>query len=407
MSARPTLLLLTLSCFCSCVAYERDEANVQSIAAEIETRRGGTFTVDEAIDLALQQNPQLLALAAQLRAASAETTVPLPIRANWLGRMEAVEAIVDPVALLGLGSRGAEIDRADARVVEAAAMLAEQRWRTIGAVVTGYRIHRELDGLEVPELDVDVSAFEKAGLASPVAAMQVRAAHARAASERIELERARRDNLARLRALLGLPEHAELVVKGIPSTWLTQPRGTAGELIRRPDLAVAAARFEVADAQFHKAVADQYPSLRIGPNVSLVGNPLRAMAALQIPIGMHGLAEAARERRAARRAELAAAFLQAQQQATLSDQELRATEAAATATAAALASSRTEFDAARAGIEVEIAAFAELGHTSTKVMRNTMEHRRAVLARVRAEVQRATAYGWPRQPANPTTEQTP
>jgi hypothetical protein len=112
---------------------------------------------------------------------------------------------------------------------------------------------------------------------------------------------------------------------------------------------------------------------------------------------MQGLAEAAREHREATRAELESAFLQATREASVSQQQLVATQAVAMATAAGLQSSTTAFHAARASIEVEVDAFAKFANAATTVMRNTMEHRRAVLEHVRAEVQRATAYGWPRR----------
>jgi outer membrane protein TolC len=402
MSARP-LFLLFLSGLASCVSYERDDATPQSIAAIIDARVGGTFSVDQAIDVALRQNPRLQALTARLRAADAATTVPLPVRANWLGRNESVEALIDPIALLGLGPRGAAIDRAESRVLEAAAQLVVQRWQTIAGVVTEFHIHKALQELQVADLDLDVESFERAGLASPVAAMQLRAAQARSHSEQIELTRERSDNLARLRELLGLPDHAQLTITAIVDDWLQQPEGTAREIVTRPDLSLAAARFEVADAEFYQAVTEQYPSLKLGPNISLIGNPLRAMAMLQIPIGMQGLAEAARERREATRSELESAFLHARREASLSQQQLIATQAVAAATAAGLRSSTAAFDAAGASIEVEVDAFAKFANAATKVMRNTMEHRRAVLARVRAEVQRASAYGWPRgQQPTPT-----
>jgi outer membrane protein TolC len=393
--ARP-IVLLFLSSLASCVSYERDDATASSIAAIVDARVGGTFSVDHAIDVALRQNPRLQALSARLRAANAASTVPLPVRTNWRGRNETIEVLVDPIELLGLGTRGATIDRAESRVIEAAAELVVQRWQTIAGVVTEFRIHKALQELQVADLDLNVESFERAGLASPVAAMQLRAAQARNNSEQIELTRERSDNLARLRELLGLPDHAELTITAIADDWLQQPEGTASNIVTRPDLSLAAARFKVADAKFYQAVTEQYPALKLGPNISLDGNPLRAMAVLQIPIGMQGLAEAARERREASRAELESAFLQARREASLSQQQLIATQAVAAATAAGLQSSATAFEAARASIEVEVDAFAKFANAATQVMRNTMEHRRAVLARVRAEVQRASAYGWPR-----------
>ncbi|HIE72338.1 MAG TPA: TolC family protein, partial [Planctomycetes bacterium] len=280
MSVRHKHLLL-LSVLASCVSYERDDTDAQSIAAEIGARTGGTYSIDEAVVLALHQNAELRAAVASVRAAGGERTVPLPARTNWRGRAEAVEILLDPIALLGLGPRGAAIDAAHARHAEAVAQLTVTRWRVVAAVAEEFQIHAALNQLNVVDLKLDVGAFERAGLASTVAAQQLRAAQLRATSERAELRRAHNDNRARLRELLGLPDHAALTITTMTESWLQQPRGAADELLSRPDLLLAAARFEVADRDFRKAVSDQYPSLQIGPNISLVGDPLRAMGMLK------------------------------------------------------------------------------------------------------------------------------
>lgn len=400
MSVRHKHLLL-LSVLASCVSYERDDTDAQSIAAEIGARTGGTYSIDEAVVLALHQNADLRAAVASVRAAGGERTVPLPARTNWRGRAEAVEILLDPIALLGLGPRGAAIDAGYARHAEAVAQLTVARWRVVAAVAEEFQIHAALNQLNVVDLKLDVVAFERAGLASTVAAQQLRAAQLRATSERAELRRAHSDNRARLRELLGLPDHAALTITTMPESWLQQPGGTAAELLSRPDLLLAAARFEVADRDFRKAVSDQYPSLQIGPNISLVGDPLRAMGMLKIPFAMDGLARAARERREAARANLEAAFLAATRDATTSEERFATAKAVADAAAMALQANAAALAASRIAIEVELHAFGSFSSAAGMVMRNTMEHRRAVIEMARATVQRARAFGWPRNQAIP------
>jgi len=111
---------------------------------------------------------------------------------------------------------------------------------------------------------------------------------------------------------------------------------------------------------------------------------------------MHGLAEAARERRQAQRDRLEAAFLRAAEEATVRDAQWRAARSLTAATSAALRASAESLAAARAALEVEVDAFGGFAEGASGVVRDTMEHRRAVLDRVRAEVGRAVAYGWPR-----------
>src|SRR5690606_8157328 len=148
-------------------------ADTESTAAIVASRNGGTFSVEAAIELALQQNPRLRALTALVRAADANTIVPVTLRTEWRERMDAIEAVIDPIALLGLGPRGAAIDAADARLTEAVSQLAVQRWRTIAEIGEEFTIHAALCELKVTDLDLDVDAFERAGLASPIAAQQL------------------------------------------------------------------------------------------------------------------------------------------------------------------------------------------------------------------------------------------
>lgn len=397
MSARPTQLLL-LTVFAGCVSYERDDATVQTIAAEIATRTGGTFSFDDAVDLAMRQNAELRAAEVAVRAADAATTVPLTVRSDYRGRPETIEILIDPVELLGLGPRGAMIEAAEARHVQAVAELANARWRVIAAIAEEFAIHAALAQLQVPDLQLDVDAFESAGLASAVAAQQLRAAQAKQVSEQAELDRAHSDNLARLRELLGLPGNAALQLTPLPDAWLRQPDGRDSELLTRPDLAVAVARFRVADRKFRQAVAEQYPTLRLGPNISLIDAPLRAMGMLFVPVAMHGRAKAAQQQREAMRVQLEAAYLAAHREASLREQQLVASAARAAATRLSLQASVGTLDAARTAFEVELSAFGPFSNAAVMVMRNTMEHRRAAIDHARAMVRRAKAWGWPGRP---------
>ena len=169
---------------------------------------------------------------------------------------------------------------ADARAAQAATALAVARWRTLAELAEVFRLHRVAAQLRAPDLGtLNVTAFERAGLASEVAAAMLRAAGARARAEKVELDRLRDDQRARLRHLLGLPAGAvvELLHEDDPVGPID---GQLPALLSRPDVTLAAARFEVADREFRRAVAAQYPSFQLGPNVSLRGDPLRAMAML-------------------------------------------------------------------------------------------------------------------------------
>ena len=377
-----------------CVAYVADDADASTVAAEAAQRSGGTFTFATALAAAMRQNPELLALEARARAAGA-VTQPLEVQSEYRSEDEMLAVMLDPVALLGLGARGAAATLADAAAAEAVSALAAGRWRVTAAVAETFVMDAALRSLSVPDLAVDAAAFERAGLASPIAAEQVRAAQARAAAEELELAREAEANRAALRGLLGLPAGTPVEFAASESELLRQPEATEGAVLARPDLALAVARFRTADAEFRAAVADQYPSLMLGPEFPLRGGPLEAMAILRVPIGMAGRAEAAREQREAARATLAATYVQASNGASKAERELAASAAGETAAALSLRASTRDLATARVALQVEIESFERFAKAAAMVVRDTMEHRAASAALVRARVQRAVAFGWP------------
>jgi len=386
-----TATLLSLS---GCVAYFEHPADPTSTAAEIRTRPGGTFTFARAVATAFQQNAALQALAARARAAGAVTT-PLELEFEWRSDTEMLAVLVDPVALLGLGPRGGAIGTARAEAAAAVQELANARWRTIGAIAEAFEVDRALAGLEAPQITIDVDAFAKAGLAAPVATAQIRAAQARAGAETLELASARTTNLTLLRELLGLHNDAPVTLVPMADDFVVQPPTGDAALLCRPDLALAAARFQLADAEFRQAVTDQYPSLSIGPEIPLRGDPLEAMAVLKLPIGMHGRAAAAGERREAARAELAGAYLAASREAHQAELERAVATAQAAAASASQRASLQALQTSLVAVEVEPDAFAQVAETAGMLVRETMEHRLAAVGAARAQVRAATAFGWP------------
>ncbi|MEC9048393.1 MAG: hypothetical protein VYA51_10295 [Planctomycetota bacterium] len=396
MSAPRKLSLIPLL-LASCVAYEPSDVDVASIAEDLAARRGGAYTFEEAAVLTLRHHEELLAAEARARAAGAATTVPLPLLGEWRQRNEALGAMVDPVAMLGLGPRGAEVELADARADAAATELAVARWRSLAELAEAYELHRAAATLAAPELGddhLDLDAFVRAGLASPVAVAMLRAARSRARAERVELARLRDDQLARIRHLLAVSPAATLEPLHTAEPICAEDHAAA-DLLTRPDIALAAARFEVADRELRKAVADQYPSFQIGPSFSLRGDPLRAMGMLKLPIGMQGLAEAARARRDATRHEVRDALVEAMLEAETANNEQQSAAAAQDTAAEMLAARRAAFHAARAALEVRPDAFQAYAAAASEYAQAVAEHRRAKVALTVAKVRLAVSYGWP------------
>ncbi|MCA8949435.1 MAG: hypothetical protein KDE27_08020, partial [Planctomycetes bacterium] len=318
----------------SCVTYVADDADVQTVAAEVATRDGGRFTFDRAVAAALDQNPELRALTARARAAGADLA-PFDVLGQYRSHVDTLAVMVDPIALLDLGPRGAANELLDREAAAAVVELANRRWRVAAELAEVFAVEAVLTGLEPPAVEVDTDAFERAGLASVVDAAIVRAARSAAAAERATIAAERDRNRARFRRLLALPDAAEVTL--VPSPNGTSAPHTDAALLTRPDLALALARFRVADGAFRTAVAAQYPTFAIGPEIPLNGNPLEWMATLRLPVGGWGRADAARERREAARAELEAAYLRAAEEATAADLTAAAADADAVAARADLA----------------------------------------------------------------------
>lgn len=385
-------LVVTATALAGCVAYEAEDVTLQQSAAALPLHVG-TLTFDQAVALAMAHNGEIQAREAECRAAGLDV---MPTELQVQLQQESLALMIDPLALLGLTQRGASSFLAESRAAEAAAALAQTRWRIVAAIAEVFAHHRALDGLQqVPVVAVDGEAFSAAGLASPVAIDQVRGAAASADAERHAIDTEKATQIAELRQMLGLSPASELDLVLPSAEWPQVPEADEEALLRRPDLAIALARYRTADAEFRKAVADQYPSLMIGPDVPLRGGTIDPMAILRLPLGAAGPAEAARERRDAARCRLSDALALAANEATSSAAQHEAAVVRERAVRASARASAHALAAATAALQVEVDAFERVSEKAPMAVRDTMEAREAAVAAARARVRSAVAAGWP------------
>ncbi len=384
----------------SCVSYVADSADATRVAAEIGERKGGAFSYRSAVEAAFRDNAELRRLAANARAAGADLT-PFDLQAQFRNHMERGFVTVDPIALLDLGPRGARNARLEREADAAAVALVEGRWRVAAAIAETFAIEDALASLPpVPPVPTTADAFADAGLGATTAVARFRAAQlAHDAEAKARMAAAER-NLARLRELLGLAAEADVAFV-LDEQRTGQPSKTPNALLARPDLTLQAARFAVADAAFRTAVADQYPAVTLGPDIPVTGSALDWIAMLRLPVGAWGRAEAARERRAAARAELEGAVLRAMREAR--DTELASAAAAATrdATESTAAASAQWLRSALVSLEVEVDGFDAAANAATMAMLDATMLRRAAVDAAVARVREAVAYGWPTVVADP------
>lgn len=383
-----------------CVAYEPAAIDLATLAAETPPLPGGDLSFADAVAFALRHNPELQQLAAQARAAGADVPAT-ELQAQWRSFDDMLAVTIDPVALLGLGQRGAAIDVATAREAAALQALAVARWRLIGRIAEIYAATSALAEVEPPDFTQDPEPFTRAGLASTNAAAMARGAVAAAAAERLALAADRSTLQAELRTLLGAKAAPDVALVPVAPTFPPLPPHEEGQLLRRPDLALAVAQYRVADAEFRSAVAEQYPALMLGPDIPLTGGAIDAMVQLRLPIGAGSRAVAAKENRAAARAMVVAAVLEAGNTAADMVRRHAAAEQRAAATTASAAASSAGLLAAEAALDVEVDAFERVAERAQMAMRDAMERREAVVASARARVQRAIAWGWPATEGTP------
>jgi hypothetical protein len=394
-AAASVLLLAT-----GCVGYDAADIDWRVLTAEAPPPPPGPVSFHGAVAFALAHNPDLARLAAEARAAGADVPAT-DLQAQWDGVDERLALMTDPVALLQLGQRGAASDAAAAREAAALQDLAVARWRLVGQIAEVFAAHAALANVRAPEFALDPEPFVRAGLASPVAAAMARGAAASARTEALALEADRYGLLAELRTLLGLPPGAALTLAPVEATFPELPPSDEAALLRRPDLAQALARYRVADAEFRLAVAEQYPSLQLGPEIPFVAGGVDVMAVLRLPIGADARAHAAKERREAARARVVAALRGASNEADAALRHHGASEQRAVATAAMAAASASALAAAQAELLTDGEAFERVANAAQMAMREAMDRREAVVANARARVQHAMTWGWPAKDVMP------
>ena len=377
----------------ACVRYTKEPLEWETLERTVAERHPGEVDYAAALAFAREHNPELKRLRAEAQAAGFDvppTSVVLTV--NTLESK--VPGFVDPVALLKLGPRGA---RAKAAGERERALLEAMRARDLevaAGIAEAYLIERVLRSIAYPEVSADPARFRLAGLASDADAARVDYARAKERAERIAVEELRRENLARLRRLLGASASARVEVV-VPDGSEFPPLPERGNLLARPDLAAALGRYHVADAEFRAAVLDQYPVIGVGPafNWDLVRWGLFLPA--RIPVGAAGPARAAAKRREAARLAVEEALLRAQEDASASRARFARTAALEHAARAGADAAEKDLRYALAHLEVSPDAFVHVARAAPDAIERMSRVRTAAIESARARVALARAYAWP------------
>jgi outer membrane protein TolC len=396
-------LLLT-----SCVAYSPRLADPTSLAAEAASPPAGPLPWEAAVRWAVDHNPDLLALRARAAAAAGVPPgEPVEVEAG-VDMAQEPEAVLsfDVLSILGIGPRGAEFALARARGCEAWMRHHERAREIAAALAEAYEVERALAALSEPEIALQAEAYVKAGLEPAAAETAARATISRRQGELAARTSERLRNTLEILRLLGARSDAPVDpapapgaarwpdVAGLWDCDAPDPRRSA-LVAARADVQRALASFEVADREFAKAVAAQFPGLVLSPGVG--GDPLNLFGhvALRLPFGASSEARAAECAREAARLEVQGVVLDAMKEAGQACAENLAARARLEAARAQAQASEEVFKSSKARLEATGGSFFEVVFAAGAVVDASRDLREAAVEEARARVRAARALGWP------------
>ena len=389
-------LLLALGA--GCVAYAPRPVDPVAEVRDAPVPPPGPLAWEDAVRFALDHNPDLLALRALAEAAGPRPPPAPPEASAGVDDGQLFEAglRLDALSLLGLGPRRAEIILARARREEAR-LLHHQRAREVaGELAEAYEVERVYRALPPLPEPIDPSLYVRAGLLPAASEAAARANRVELDAEREERLSGRAQNRLALLRLLGARPGAALEIA--PGELPLPPAGAleaAAVLRARADVQSALAGYEVADAEFRRAVAGQFPKLALEP--SLGGDPLDlfGLVSVSLPIGAGRAARAAHAAREAARERVRGKALDAVTEAEVAAQAARRAAAQSASARERALASELLFRSAQARLATERGVLGEFlleGQARVAVAR---ELREAALADARARVAAARAAGWP------------
>jgi outer membrane protein TolC len=395
---RPALLALLLLPGAACVRYVADPIDPVAAARDAPAAPVGPLPYPEAVRFAVEHNPELLALRARARAAGHRPAPAAPELEAGADSDQVFEATLtlDALSLLGMGRQRAENGLARARADEAR-MRHHERAREIAGEIAGiYAREAALRALELPPIPLDATRWVRAGLA-PAAAERL----AEAVSMQVEAERGARAlerdrDRAALCRLLGAAPGAPVDPEPKEPGWPATPPPDREAILRaRADLQRLLAGYEVADGEFRRAVAGQYPAILLRPGVG--GDPLGffGSVAIDLPLGASRAARAAADAREAARFDLVAAVLRALEEAEVSRREHAAAEESLRAARARAGAEAALFRHAETALEAQGGSYLEVLLALRGMVESAAALREASLREASARVGAARAAGWP------------
>lgn len=387
------LLILT-----ACVSHDRRVVTIDRTAATFEPPPEGPLAFEEAVRLLVARNPELRATRARIRAVDI-TPGPGTVRATQQfldGRGTELMVQTDLLALLGLGSRQAEIAWARAVRSERVREHHQRARDLIADLAAAYAVEEALASLPTPEVPVATEAFERAGLASTSVLAAARAVRTEGEAEARVIAAQLADARREIARLIGAEPSTTL----LPVDWAeAQPSVDTPDrrtlLLARGDLQTLMARWHSADRRFKFEVERQYPTIVAGLGNNLALNAPMQLIGIQLPLDAPSRAQAAQHARTAAFHELESGVLDALHEAESGLLDLQAARARLDAVRARVAAADDLLAAERAHLEANPSGLDRVVLVAGRRVDAARMLREASVAHARAHVEAARAAGWP------------
>ncbi|MDF1699634.1 MAG: hypothetical protein P1V36_00550 [Planctomycetota bacterium] len=393
-----SLALLAFLLLGACVTHDPQVVTIDTAAESFEPHPDGPLAFEEAVRVLVARNPELRATRARIDAVNINPG-PGTVRATQQvmdGRATELMVQTDLLALLGLGPRRAET--AWARAVRDERLREHhQRARDLVAdLAAAYAVEQALSALPSPKVEIDIDAFEQAGLASDSVLSAARGLQAEGAAEARVISARVADARREIARLIGAaPTSTILPVEWDAATPAIETPDRRQLILARGDLQTLMAAWHRADLGFKYEVERQFPTVVAGLGGNLDLNAPMQLIGVHLPLDAPARAKAARHAREAAFYDLESGVLAALHDAESALFELEAARARHDAARARVQAADDLLAAERAHLQTDPEGLGRVVFVGGRRVDAARMLRETSVAHARAYVGAARAAGWP------------
>lgn len=392
------LFLAAILPWSGCVSYQPKAVSISASAVSLPDAPTGPLAFDDAMGLLVERNPSLKATRAGIAAVNTSPG-PRPL----LGGMEIMDGragetmiATDVLSLLGIGPRKAEIAMRRAMRDERIQRHHELARDLVADLAEAYAVELALRSLPSPRTELQVGAFEQAGLASDSILAAARAVVAEGDAEARVIEALLKDARRRIVQLVGAAPGADIEPIGANATWPAVAEADRDRLVlARGDLQRLLANWVVADKAYRFAIKRQLPNLILGIGGNADLQVPMQLVRLELPLDAPAEARARDQARTVAFYELEAGVLDALHDAEARRLELEAASARRDGARERRMAANALLSAERALLETNPAALDRVVFVAGRAVDAARQQREAVVQQARARVRAARAAGWP------------